>query len=160
MLEMKKIIREDAGFPRTRLRRNRKSAWSRRLVAENRLSVDDLILPLFVIEGKNKKIPVAMMPGVFRLSIDLVVEKIKEARSLRIPAIALFPSVDTKLRDAKASEAINSQNLICRTVAAIKKSVPDIGIITDVALDPYTSHGQDGLVKNDEILNDAQELIS
>jgi len=152
--QMKKSMREDASFPRVRLRRNRKSDWSRRLVAESRLSTDDLILPLFVTQGKNKKIPVTMMPGVFRLSVDLAVEKIKEARELGIPAVAIFPSVDAKLRDAKASEALNPENLICQAVAAIKKSVPDIGVITDVALDPYTSHGQDGLVKNGEILND------
>ncbi len=154
MASMKKSIRENAGFPRVRLRRNRKSVWSRRLVAENRLSADDLILPLFVTQGENKKTPVAMMPGVFRLSVDLAVKKIKEAKELGIPAVAIFPSIDAKLRDAKASEAVNAKNLICQTVAAVKKSVSDIGIITDVALDPYTSHGQDGLVKNGEILND------
>jgi porphobilinogen synthase len=142
------------GFPAIRLRRSRKAEWSRRLVRENSLSVDDLIWPIFLIEGDRLRSPVAAMPGVERLSIDLAVRAAVEAASLGIPAIALFPYTDPSLRDDAASEASNPANLVCRAVRAIKAEVPEIGIITDVALDPYTSHGHDGLLVDGEIDND------
>ncbi len=143
------------GFPATRMRRNRKQDWSRRLVGENRLACDDLIWPLFVIDGDNKRESVESMPGVDRLSIDLAVGAAKEAIDLGIPAIALFPNTDAGLRDDLASEAFNPENLICRAVRAIKSEAPGIGVICDVALDPYTSHGHDGLLVGDRIDNDS-----
>ena len=146
---------ENAAFPRTRLRRNRKTPWMRALVAETRLNASDLILPLFVQEGKNKKTPVASMPGVSRLSVDLLVKEVAKAAALGIPAVALFPVVDAKLKSLDAKEAYNAKNLVSRAIAAIKESVPGIGVIGDVALDPYTSHGQDGIVKNGDVDNDA-----
>ena len=142
-------------FPKTRLRRNRKSPWIRNLTAQNALLPSDLILPLFVIEGKNTQEKIAQLPDVFRLSIDLIIKKAKEAQSLGITALMLFPAVDKKLKDANAKEAINAKNLICRTIAEIKNAVPEIGIITDVALDPYTSHGHDGIIdQNGNVKND------
>ena len=144
-----------SSFPNTRLRRNRKAAWARALVSENTLTVSDLIWPIFVIEGQNKKEAISSMPGVFRYSIDLLVEQVKEAEALGIPLVALFPNTDPSLRNETGSEAINSNNLICRAVRAIKAAVPEIGVMCDVALDPYTSHGQDGLMVEDRIVNDA-----
>lgn len=141
-------------FPNVRMRRTRRSEWSRRLVAENSLSVDDLIWPLFVVEGKNRRVPVASMPGVERLSIDNVVAAAQEAAALRIPAIALFPNTDVKRRSEDAREAFNPENLVCRATRAVKAAGLDIGVILDVALDPYTSHGHDGLIRGDEIAND------
>ena len=141
-------------YPATRLRRNRKAGWTRRLVAENKLSSDDLIWPLFVIEGKAKREAVKSMPGVERLSVDLIVEAAREAETLGIPALALFPFTDPKLRTEDAHEAFNSDNLVCRATRAVKKAGVDVGIILDVALDPYTSHGHDGLLIGDEIAND------
>ncbi len=142
-------------FPRTRLRRNRKSAWIRDLTAQNMLSPSDLILPLFVIDGKNREEKISHLSGVSRLSIDLIVKKAKEARALGIPALMLFPVVDQKLKTADGREATNEKNLICRAIAAIKNSVPEIGVIADVALDPYTSHGHDGIVdKSGYVVND------
>lgn len=143
-----------ASYPSTRLRRLRSAPWVRNLATEHRLSPHDLILPVFVQEGKNLETPIDAMPGVSRLSIDRVVAKAKEAAELGIPAIALFPVVDAKLKTAKGEEAYNPKNLICRTVRALKKDVPEIGVICDVALDPYTDHGQDGLVENGEVVND------
>ena len=143
-----------SSFPHTRLRRNRKAPWARALVSENTLTAADLIWPLFVIEGQNKSEAISSMPGVFRYSIDLAVERIREAASLGIPLVALFPNTDPGLRDDKGSEAINPNNLICRAVRAIKAAVPDIGVMCDVALDPYTSHGQDGLMEGNRIVND------
>jgi porphobilinogen synthase len=137
-----------------RMRRLRRADWSRRLVRENTLTVDDLIWPLFVVEGTNVRTPVPSMPGVARLSVDEIVREAEEAARLGIPAIALFPYTDPDLRDETGSEALNDMNLVCRTVRAIKAAVPDVGVITDVALDPYTSHGHDGLLSGDEILND------
>jgi porphobilinogen synthase len=137
-----------------RPRRNRKADWSRRLVRETRLSADDLIWPLFLVEGSNRREPVASMPRVERLSVDEAVREAERAAGLGIPAIALFPNVDASARDARGSEALNAGNLVCRTVRGIKQAVPQIGIITDVALDPYTSHGHDGLLKDGVILND------
>ncbi len=142
------------GFPATRLRRNRRTDWSRRLVRENALSTDDLIWPIFVIDGERKRTPVQAMPGVERLSIDLAVKAAEEAATLGIPAVALFPNTEPSLRDEMASEAVNPANLVCRAVRAIKDAVPNIGIICDVALDPYTSHGHDGLLVDGEVDND------
>ena len=143
-----------ANYPQTRMRRVRMFDWSRRMVAEQRLSVNDLIWPVFVQPGSGTKTEVASMPGVFRMSQDLLVPAVKEARDLGIPAIAIFPETDPAKKTEDAEEAINPDNLVCQTVASIKAAVPDIGIICDVALDPYTSHGQDGLVRGDEVVND------
>jgi porphobilinogen synthase len=142
------------GYPATRLRRNRRADWSRRLVRGTQLTVDDLIWPLFIVEGERTRTPVASMPGVDRLSIDLAVKAAEEAAGLGLPAIALFPNTDPSLRNEQASEALNPGNLVCRAVRAIKKEVPEIGIVCDVALDPYTSHGHDGLLIDGEIDND------
>ena len=137
-----------------RMRRNRKSEWTRRLVRENELSCADLIWPIFICEGVKLREPIASMPGVDRLSIDVAVDAAREAQNLGIPAIALFPHTDPSLRDEAGSEALNPDNLICRAVRAIKEMTPGVGLITDVALDPYTSHGHDGLLRGEEILND------
>jgi porphobilinogen synthase len=142
-------------FPGTRMRRNRKAAWSRALVAENTLLASDLIWPMFVIDGENTKDAVASMPGVERYSVDLAVRKAEEAATLGIPLIALFPNTPIALRTTDAREALNENNLVCRAVRAIKAAVPDMGIMCDVALDPYTSHGHDGLVEDGRIVNDA-----
>src|SRR5436853_23781 len=138
----------------TRMRRNRKSEWARRMVRENVLTADDLIWPLFVVAGKNTRLPVASMPGGGRLSVDQAVREAARAAVLEIPCIALFPYTDPQLRDETGSEALNPDNLVCQAIRAIKKEVPDIGILCDVALDPYTSHGHDGLMRGDEIIND------
>ncbi|MCG6121247.1 MAG: porphobilinogen synthase [Microvirga sp.] len=144
---------------RRRPRRNRKADWTRRMVRENELSVSDLIWPIFVTEGENLREPIASMPGVDRLSIDMAVREAEEAARLGIPALALFPNTDPRLRDAFGSEALNGDNLVCRACRAISAAVPEIGLITDVALDPYTSHGHDGLIENGAILNDATVAI-
>jgi porphobilinogen synthase len=145
----------DAGrFPAVRMRRNRRTTWSRRLVAENVLTVDDLIWPIFVVEGQNVRQPVESMPGVHRLSVDLAIEAAREAVALGIPVIALFPYTDPKLRTDDGREAFNRENLVCRATRAIRKAGVDIGVLLDVALDPYTSHGHDGLMRGGEILND------
>ncbi len=141
-------------YPRTRLRRNRKAPWSRNLVQENELCAQDLIWPLFIIDGTNERQPVASMPGVDRLSIDLAVEAVREAAQLGIPAVALFPNATADLRTELADEATNPDNLICRAVRAIKQEVPQVGVICDVALDPYTSHGHDGILIDGVIDND------
>jgi porphobilinogen synthase len=143
-----------SGFPATRMRRNRKQDWSRRLTRENALTANDLIWPLFIIDGDAKREAVASMPGIDRLSVDLAVEAAKEAVELGIPAVALFPNTDDRLRDDEGTEAFNPGNLVCRAVRAIKAAVPEIGIICDVALDPYTSHGHDGLMTGERIDND------
>ncbi|NLH80619.1 MAG: porphobilinogen synthase [Phyllobacteriaceae bacterium] len=137
-----------------RMRRNRRTDWSRRMVRENRLSVDDLIWPMFVVDGEKVVEPVKSMPRVERLSVDLLVRQAERAAKLGIPAIALFPYTDPDLRDDLGSEALNADNLICRACRAIKAAVPEVGIVTDVALDPYTSHGHDGLLEGEEIVND------
>lgn len=136
-------------FPRVRLRRTRRTEWLRNLVAEHRLTAQDLIWPVFVQEGKQIRNEVASMPGVHRLSIDLLCKEATRAAALGIPALALFPVVDDKQKSDTAEEAYNRQNLICRAIKAIKDLELNIGIVTDVALDPYTTHGQDGLL-NDE----------
>lgn len=141
-------------FPHTRMRRLRRTDWSRRLVRENALSVDDLIWPIFIIDGDNQRQPIASMPDVDRLSIDLAVEAADHAANLGIPVIALFPNTLPDLRSDDGAEAFNPDNLVCRATRAIKDAVPDIGILCDVALDPYTAHGHDGLLDGDIILND------
>ncbi len=135
------------GFPRTRMRRNRRYDWSRRLIREHTLTVDDLIWPVFVQEGRGEREPIRSMPGVHRLSIDLLVEAAADAADLGIPAIALFPVVDATLKTEGAEESYNPDNLVCRAVRAITEAVPNLGVICDVALDPFTSPGPDGLVR-------------
>jgi porphobilinogen synthase len=145
-----------ASYPALRLRRPRASAWSRAMHAENRLSPADFIWPLFVTEGQGVEEPIAALPGVSRWSVDLMVQRAKEARDAGIPCLALFPNTQPERRSDDGVEALNPDNLMCRAIRAIKDAVPDIGILTDVALDPYTAHGQDGLL--DEagyVLNDA-----
>lgn len=141
-------------YPNTRMRRVRQTAWSRKLVSENQLSVSDLIWPVFVQPGEGKSDAVESMPGVYRYSIDRLTDSVREAHGLGIPAIAIFPQTDPSKKTEHAEEAINPDNLVCQTVAALKRAVPDIGIICDVALDPYTSHGQDGLVRDGIVIND------
>lgn len=133
-------------FPSSRLRRMRKQDFSRRLMRENNLTADDLILPMFVIEGTNQTENVESMPGVQRLSIDLLVKKAKHIQQLGIPAIALFPIIDSNKKSEKAEEAYNKNGLAQQAVKAVKDAVPELGVITDVALDPFTIHGQDGLI--------------
>jgi porphobilinogen synthase len=142
-----------------RPRRNRKADWARRLVRENVLTTDDLIWPIFVVEGENVRTPVASMPEVERLSVDQAVAAAQRAVELSIPALALFPFTDPSLRDPNGSEALNPENLVCRATRAIKQAFPQIGIITDVALDPYTSHGHDGVMEGETILNDESVAI-
>ena len=145
----------DAILRGRRMRRNRRTDWSRRLVREATLTVDDLIWPLFLIDGDGVRQPVAAMPGVDRLSVDVVVGEARRAVALGIPAIALFPYTDPARRDDTGSEALNPDNLVCTAARAIKAAVPGLGVIVDVALDPYTSHGHDGLMQGEEIVNDA-----
>ncbi|MGY0832354.1 porphobilinogen synthase [Azospirillum argentinense] len=147
-------FRSPASFPRTRLRRNRADAWTRRLVAENRLTVDDLIWPVFVIEGQNQRVPVASMPGVERLTIDLLTEAVAAAGDLGIPCVALFPVVGAEGKSEDAAEAYRPDNLMNRAIRALKTAVPHVGILGDVALDPYTTHGHDGLLRDGYIQND------
>ena len=141
-------------FPETRLRRNRQTDWVRRLVRESSLSVDDLIWPVFIQEGTDTQTPIPSMPGVDRLTIDRLIDAVAEAKSLRIPAVALFPATPQELKTDDGREAFNENNLICRAVRAVKESSQQIGVICDVALDPYTTHGQDGIVRDGQILND------
>jgi porphobilinogen synthase len=137
-----------------RPRRNRRAEWARRLVREHVLTTDDLIWPLFVVDGANVRAPIASMPDVERLSVDQAVGAAERAAKFAIPCLALFPNTDADKRDDSGSEALNAENLVCQAIRAIKKEVPDIGILCDVALDPYTSHGHDGLVRDGVILND------
>src|SRR6186713_854577 len=137
-----------------RPRRNRKAEWARRLVRENVLTTNDLIWPLFVVDGNNTRTPVTSMPGVDRLTVDQAVRDAERAMKLDIPCIALFPYTEASLRDETGSEALNPDNLVCQSVRAIKKEFPDIGVLCDVALDPFTSHGHDGLLEDGKILND------
>jgi porphobilinogen synthase len=142
-------------YPRQRTRRLRRDDFSRRLIRENRLTVDDLIYPLFVLEGDRRREPVVSMPGVERLSIDLLLEECREATQLGIPAIAIFPVTPLAQKTLNATEACNPDGLAQRAIRAIKQSFPELGVISDVALDPFTSHGQDGLVDVDGyVLND------
>ncbi len=142
-------------FPAARMRRMRRDAFSRRLMREHALTSDDLIYPVFVLDGQNKREPVGSMPAVERLSIDLLLPVAEECVQLGIPALALFPVIDASLKTLGAEEALNPDGLVPRTVAALKKRFPELGIITDIALDPYTSHGQDGLIDdNGYVMND------
>jgi len=140
-----------ASFPYLRMRRGRSSAWMRSMLAENRLHPSDFIWPLFICDGRDREEPIASLPGVSRWSIDRLGAKARQAAELGIPCIALFPNTPENLRTERAEEALNRDNLICRAVRAIKDAVPEIGVLTDVALDPYTAHGHDGLV--DELGN-------
>jgi porphobilinogen synthase len=142
-------------FPGTRMRRNRRAPWARRLVAENTLTAADLIWPMFVIDGANRREAVPSMPGVERLSVDLIVKQAERAATLGIPAVALFPMTDPRLKTDDGREALNPDNLVCRATRAIKDRGLDVGVVLDVALDPYTAHGHDGLLDGGEILNDA-----
>ena len=142
-------------YPNLRLRRNRKNDWSRRLVQENFLSVNDLIQPIFITEGKKIKQPIKNMPGVYRYSIDNLAVVLNKAVKYKIPMVALFPHTNNKLKDEIGTEALNENNLVCRAIKYIKKKYKNkIGIMCDVALDPYTNHGHDGLIKKKEVLND------
>lgn len=141
-------------YPRTRLRRNRRDSWSRALVAEHKLTPADLIWPVFVQEGVGQRTPVAAMPGVARVSIDELLKDAARAAKLGIPAIAIFPNTPGNLKTEEGLESFNPDNLVCRAVRAVKKAVPEIGVICDVALDPYTTHGQDGLVRDGYVVND------
>ena len=141
-------------FPDTRLRRNRRDAWSRELVAENRLRASDLIWTVFARDGVGEIEPVVSMPGVDRVSVDLLAERAAEAHALGIPAIAVFPKTPQELKNADGDEALNPDNLVCQAVRAVKAAVPGLGVICDVALDPYTSHGQDGLIRDGYVVND------
>ncbi len=149
------------GYPSLRLRRNRKSAWVRRLVEENNISVNDLILPIFVTEGKNKVQQIKTMPGIYRYSVDKLSNVINRASKANIPLIAIFPNTPKSKKDFYGSEALNENNLVCKAIRKIKKINPEIGIMTDVALDPYTSHGHDGIIKKKKVLNDETlEILS
>lgn len=143
-----------ARFPALRLRRVRRADWSRRLIRENALSPDDLIQALILKDGKGIREPIEAMPGVFRLSPDEAVKAAREAKSLGVPALALFPYTDVAGRTPGGEEALNPDNLMCRTARAIKDAVPELGLMADVALDPYTDHGHDGLIRDGEIVND------
>ena len=141
-------------FPRTRMRRNRRDDWRRRLVRESHLHTDDLIWPVFVQEGEGLATPISSMPGVFRYSIDRLVEAVAEAAELKVPAIAIFPQTPQERKTPGGEESYNPDNLVCRSVRAVKAATPDIGIICDVALDPFTTHGQDGLLVDGQVVND------
>ncbi len=141
-------------YPRTRLRRTRMADWSRRLVAEHRLSLDDLIWPVFIHEGPRQRVPVASMPEIERIPLDQLAKVAETAVTLGLPAVALFPAVDSNLKSEDAREAVNPNNLVGRAVRAVKKAAPGLGVICDVALDPYTPHGHDGLLRAGEIVND------
>src|SRR6201985_1999311 len=159
-IEMRDVARRDTATASpaldltTRPRRNRKSEWARRMVRENVLTTNDLIWPLFVTGGHNHRAPVASMPGVDRLSVDQTVREAERAMKLNIPCIALFPYTEPSLRDELGSEALNPDNLVCQSVRAIKKEFPELGVLCDVALAPFPSHGHDGLLEDGRILND------
>ena len=142
-------------YPNLRLRRSRKEAWSRRLMQENTLSANDFILPIFLIDGKNKRESIASMPGVYRYTINRIAEIVDRAIKKGIPMVALFPKTKNRLKDEIGSESLNDNNLVCRAIIEIKKRYKNkIGIMCDVALDPYTSHGHDGLIRSNQIIND------
>ena len=150
----------NASFPALRMRRGRSAPWIREMLAEHRLHPSDFIWPLFICEGKDSEEPIATLPGVSRWSVDRLAGKAREARDLGIPCIALFPNTPAKLRSEDASEALNRDNLICRAIRAIKDAVPEIGVLTDVALDPYTAHGHDGLTDDQgRVLNDETSAV-
>jgi len=141
-------------YPNVRLRRNRKTEWSRRLVSENNLSTNDLILPIFIREGKNIKEPIKTMPGIYRYTLDKIENLVEKTISKKIPMIALFPQTPKLKKNAKGSEALNKNNLVCKALRLIKKNYKDIGLMCDVALDPYTNHGHDGILKKNYVDND------
>jgi porphobilinogen synthase len=147
-----------ASYPHLRLRRNRRDAWSRKLVAENVLTAGDLIWPIFVHDAGRKE-PIASMPGVFRLPIPALIDAAGEAAGFGIPTVAIFPAVPAALKDAEGSEALNPENLVCRAVAALKRALPELGVLCDVALDPFTSHGHDGVVRDGYVANDETVAI-
>ena len=152
---MSKDTQAFSGYPFTRMRRMRRDDFSRRLMRETRVTPDDLIYPLFVLEGEGQREPVASMPGIERVSVDLLVQEAKEAHALGIPALALFPVTPAAAKSEDAAEAYNPDGLAQRAVRAIKQAVPELGVITDVALDPFTTHGQDGLIDADGyVMND------
>tara|TARA_B100001123_G_C15297726_1_gene1019855 strand:- start:181 stop:1170 length:990 start_codon:yes stop_codon:yes gene_type:complete len=142
-------------YPSVRLRRNRKSDWSRRLVRENHLSSNDLIWPIFIKEGKNIKEPIKTMPGVYRYSLDKIERLVERAIKNKIPMIALFPNVPMSKKNKNGTDALNKNNIVCKALRLIKKNYSEIGIMCDVALDPYTSHGHDGLIKKNYVDNDS-----
>jgi porphobilinogen synthase len=144
----------DGRFPGTRMRRNRYDTFTRRLVAENVLTVNDLIWPIFIVEGANQRIPVASMPGVDRVTLDLLAAHAEQAVSLGIPAIALFPATPPDKKNAEGTESANPDNLICAATRLLKQEFPDLGLVGDVALDPYTDHGHDGVIRNGYVAND------
>jgi porphobilinogen synthase len=147
-------------YPSTRLRRTRVAAWSRNLVAETSLTPSDLIWPLFITEGRGEEEPIATLPGVSRWSVDGIVEQAREARALGIPCVALFPNTPASLRTEDAMEALNPDNLVCRAIRAVKEAVPEVGVLTDVALDPYTANGHDGITdERGYVLNDETAKI-
>jgi porphobilinogen synthase len=149
-----------ASFPAIRMRRGRSAPWIREMLAENRLHPSDFIWPLFICEGKGSEEPIATLPGVSRWSVDRLAEKAREARDLGIPCVALFPNTPANLRSEDAREAFNPDNLICRAIRAIKDAVPEVGVLTDVALDPYTAHGHDGLTDDrGRVLNDETSAV-
>ncbi len=141
-------------FPTTRLRRNRTDGWTRRLVAETRLSVDDLIWPVFVCPGAGKMDEVSSMPGAERVSLDRLAAHVETAAQLRIPMVALFPATPAELKDADGTEATNPDNLICRAARLLKREFPEMGLLGDVALDLYTTHGHDGMLRDGRVAND------
>ena len=141
-------------FPRVRMRRNRLSEFSRKIVSENNISINDLIYPIFITYGSNIREEISSMPGIYRFSLDQLHKEIEYISSLNIPAIALFPKIENELKTPDAKEALNSNNLICQAIKISKKVNPDLGVITDVALDPYTDHGHDGIIHNNQIDND------
>ena len=146
-------------FPTTRLRRNRHDEWTRRLVAENALTVDDLIWPIFVHSGEGEPEPVASMPGVARVGLDRLAAHAETAAKLGIPAIALFPATPPSLKNAEGTQALNPENLICRAARLLKRELPQLGLIGDVALDPYTDHGHDGVIREGYVANDDSVAI-
>lgn len=154
MKEDKNNIFSVSNFPRTRMRRSRMTAFSRRLVKENSLSINDLIYPIFVTYGSNVKEEIKSMPGIYRFSLDLLANEIERISSLGIPAIALFPKIEQNLKDPNGSEALNKNNLVCNAIKISKKVNNELGVICDVALDPFTDHGHDGVIINDQIDND------
>ena len=157
MSHIKKLLRMiiTGKYPQLRLRRNRKREWSRRLTSENNLSVNDLILPIFIIDGKNKKIPIKSMPGVYRYSLDKLNSVVQTAINLGIPMIAFFPYTKSNLKNNFGTESLNTNNLVCKACRQVKKKFKHkIGVMCDVALDPYTSHGHDGIYQNHDVEND------
>jgi len=147
-------------FPAIRMRRGRSAPWIRDMLAEHRLHPSDLIWPLFICEGKGEEEPISTLPGVSRWSVDRLADKAREARELGIPCVALFPNTPADLRSDDAAEALNRDNLICRAIRAIKDAVPEVGVLTDVALDPYTAHGHDGLTDDKgRVLNDETSAV-